>query len=257
VNSTALAAGLVSLLMIQDARGPAPLTVSAAISLTNALDEIARAYARNGGGPVRFNLGASNALARQIVSGAPADLFISADEAQMDVVQKSGALLAGSRVNLVGNQLAVVARPALAALVRGQFARAPAEIRRLAIGDPAAVPAGVYARRYLEQQGLWKAYEARIVPTANVRAALAAVETESADAAIVYATDVDVARNATIAFLVPPEHSPRIVYPAAVIASSSNRAEAERFLSFLKGPIALAIFARHKFLPLSGRESRP
>jgi molybdate transport system substrate-binding protein len=244
-------------LAVQGCRNPVLLTVSAAISLSNVFEEAAQAYAKEGGGLLRFNFGASNALARQILSGAPADLFISADEAQMDLVDKGGALLAGSRVNLVGNQLAVVARPDLSELVRAQFARAPAEIRRLAIGDPAAVPAGVYARRYLEQHGLWKAYEPRLVPTANVRAALAAVETSSADAAIVYATDVAVAKNAVVAFLVPPDQGPRIVYPAAITAASSNRAEAQRFLAFLQGPAASTIFARHGFLPLSGREHRP
>jgi hypothetical protein len=102
----------------------------------------------------------------------------------MDVVEKTGAVLAGSRVDLVENQLAIVSTPERVDFVRREFARAPPEIRRLAIGDPAAVPAGVYARRYLEQRGLWVAYEARIVPTTNVRAALGAVETGSVDAAI-------------------------------------------------------------------------
>ena len=146
-----------------------PITVAAAVSLTEVLDEIAKAYAAAGGGPVRFNLAGSNVLARQIVNGAPADVFISADETQMDVVEKAGAVLAGSRVDLVANQLAIVATPDRVELVRREFARAPAEIRRLAIGDPAAVPAGVYARRYLEQRGLWAAYEPRVVPTTNVR----------------------------------------------------------------------------------------
>jgi molybdate transport system substrate-binding protein len=168
----------------------------------------------------------------------------------MDVIQKAGALLPGSRVDLVENRLAVVATRDRVDFVREQFARAPAEIRRLAIGDPGAVPAGVYARRYLEQRGLWTAYEPRIVPTTNVRAALAAVETGSVDAAIVYLTDLAAARTAVLAFAVPVTDGPRIVYPGAVVASSRNQGEAKRFLAFLHASGVAAIFARHKFVPL-------
>ena len=227
---------------------PEPITVAAAVSLTDVLEEAAKAYAAAGGGPVRFNLAGSNVLARQIVNGAPADVFISADEAQMEVVEKAGAILAGSRFDLVGNQLAIAAVPEKAALVRQEFARAPAEIRRLAIGDPAAVPAGVYAKRYLEQKNLWSAYESRIVPTTNVRAALTAVETGSADAAIVYLTDLAAARSAVLAFAVPAAEGPRIVYPAAVVATSRRQEEAQRFLAYLRQPAARAIFARYKFV---------
>ena len=205
---------------------PPPVTVAAAVSLTDVLEEIAKAYAAGGGGPVRFNLAGSNVLARQIVNGAPADLFISADEAQMDVVEKAGAAVAGSRIAIVENQLALVATPDKVDFVRQEFARAPAAIRRVAMGDPAAVPAGVYARRYLEQRGLWTVYEPRIVPTANVRAALAAVETGGVDAAIVYLTDLAAARTAVLAFAVPA-NGIRIVYPGAVLAASSNQVEAE------------------------------
>jgi molybdate transport system substrate-binding protein len=229
----------------------APITISAAISLTESLEQIAKAYAAAGGAPVRFNLAGSNALARQIVNGAPADLFISADEEQMAVVEKAGKIAAGTRVDLLGNQLAIVSLPERATLVREQFARAAPEIRRLAIGDPAAVPAGVYARQYLEKQGLWKAYEPRIVPTTNVRAALTAVETGGADVAIVYVTDAAVARTAIVVLVVPEKQSPRIVYPAAIVSSSGNRSEAEKFLAFLRGPESSAIFERHKFTPLS------
>ncbi len=231
-----------------------PVTVAAAVSLTDVLEEIAKAYAATGGGPVRFNLAGSNVLARQIVNGAPADVFISADEAQMDVVEKAGAVLAGSRVDIVENQLAIVSTPERVDFVRREFSRAPAEIRRLAIGDPAAVPAGVYARRYLEQRGLWAAYEPRIVPTTNVRAALAAVETGSVDAAIVYLTDLAAARTAVLAFAVPAKDGPRIVYPAAVLATSRNQAEARRFLAFLRQAPATAIFVRHRFgAPVNSR----
>ena len=227
---------------------PEPITVAAAVSLSDALEDTARSYAAAGGGPVRFNLAGSNVLARQIVNGAPADVFISADEAQMEVAEKAGAILAGSRIDLVGNQLAVAAAPEKVELVRQHFARAPAEIRRLAIGDPAAVPAGVYAKRYLEQKHLWSLYEARIVPTTNVRAALTAVETGGADVAIVYLTDLAAARTATLAFAVPVAEGPRIVYPAAIVAASRHQPEAQRFLAYLRQPDARAIFARYKFV---------
>jgi molybdate transport system substrate-binding protein len=232
------------------APAPPPLTVAAAISLSDALEEIGRAYTAAGGGPVRFNFAGSNVLARQIVNGAPADLFISADQEQMNVVEKANGLVAGSRVNLLSNALAIVSSPERAALVRDQFARAPAEIRRLAIGDPAAVPAGVYARQYLESQGLWQPYESRIVPTTNVRAALTAVETGAVDAAIVYVSDAAAAKNAVVAVVVPVEKGPRILYPAAILMSSSNRSDAERFLKFLRDPESSAIFTRYQFRPL-------
>lgn len=230
-----------------------PITVSAAISLADALEAIIKVYSTAGGGPVRLNVAASNVLARQIVNGAPADVFVSADDAQMDVVQNAGRLVPGTRVDVLRNQLAVVTAPDRAAFVRDSFSAAPPEIRRLAIGDPAAVPAGVYARQYLESAGLWQAYEPRIVPTANVRAALTAVENGSADAAIVYVTDAAIAKRATVSFVVPQDRGPRIVYPAAMLTSSKDQAEARRFLTFLQGPEASAIFARHGFLSATGR----
>jgi molybdate transport system substrate-binding protein len=243
--SRLLAGLLLAAVLVQDG---APITVAAAVSLTDVMEELAAAYAQAGGGAVRFNLAGSNALARQIVNGAPADVFISADEAQMDVVETAGAVAAGSRVDLVRNRLAVVATPEKAEYVRREFARAPAEIRRLAIGDPAAVPAGVYARRYLEKRGLWQAYESRVVPTANVRAALTAVETGSVDAAIVYITDLAAARTAVLAIEVPAADGPVIVYPGAVLAASRNAVVARRFLAFLRDPAAAAIFKRHGFI---------
>jgi molybdate transport system substrate-binding protein len=245
-------AGLAVLLSTSVPAQPAPLLVSAATSLIDALEEIGKAYSASGGGTVRFNFAASNVLARQIVSGAPADLFISADEAQMDVAQKAGAIVAGSRLDVVSNQLVVAAPAGRAEFVAARFADAPPEIRRLALGDPAAVPAGVYAKQYLEARGLWKAYESRIVPSANVRAALVALENGAADAAIVYATDMTIARGAVVALAIPSNQGPRIVYPAAVLAASANQSEAKRFLAFVAGSQASAIFRRFKFLPISG-----
>jgi molybdate transport system substrate-binding protein len=124
-------------------------------------------------------------------------------------------------------------------------------VRRIAIGDPAAVPAGVYARQYLQAAGVWDSLQSKLVPVSNVRAALAAVENGSADAGIVYETDAMLARTARTALLVSGQSAPRIVYPAAIVASSRNRAAAARFIAFLRGREATAIFRKYGFVPLA------
>ncbi len=228
------------------------ITVSAAISLSDVLEEASSEYTKLAGGRVRFNFAGSNVLARQIVNGAPADVFISADQAQMEFAERAGAILPGSRRLIASNQLAVVALPDRVARVRDAFPRAASQIRRLAIGDPAAVPAGVYARHYLQRQGLWAAYAPRIVPTGNVRGALAAVENGSVDAAIVYVTDVRAPRNVQIVLKIPVGEAPPITYAAAVVAASRNSDAAERFLTFLRSGSGRAIFARFGFGPAPG-----
>jgi molybdate transport system substrate-binding protein len=232
------------------ARFDEPLTVCAAVSLTESLEAAAKAYMGAGGGSVRFNFAASNVLARQLANGAPADLFISADEAQMDVAAGAGAIDRTSRVNLLANRLAVIARPDRGGINDIRALLQP-DVQRVAIGDPAAVPAGVYARQYLQAVGLWGAIQPRLVPVGNVRAAVAAVDNGSADAAIVYETDAAIARTAVIAFVVSGAGAPRIVYPAAVVAGSRQREAALRFLQFLRGPQGAEIFRRYKFSPLA------
>jgi molybdate transport system substrate-binding protein len=221
------------------------ILVSAAISLTDALEEIRHAYATAGGGEIRFNFAGSNVLARQIVNGAPADVFISADEAQMDYAQERGAIDAGSRFPVVSNRLAVITVPGRAPSIPN--AAALAQAKRIAIGDPVAVPAGVYAKAFLERAGLWEALKERLVPLANVRAALTAVESGGADAGIVYESDAATSRRVEVAFVVTGPEAPRIVYPAAISARTRHRAEAERFLAFLRSPTALAIFRKYRF----------
>ena len=226
-----------------------PLTVCAAVSLTESLQAVAAAYTAEGGGPVRFNFAGSNTLARQLINGAPADLFISADEEQMNVASAAGAIDRGSRVELLGNYLAVIAGPGrepvsdIRALLRPN-------VRRVAIGDPAAVPAGVYARRYLEALGLWEAFQSRLVPVGNVRAVVIAVENGSVEAGIVYKTDAAIATKAITSFVIDGEKAPRIVYPAAIVNASRNRPAAARFLSFLRGRTASDIFRQHGFTPV-------
>lgn len=231
---------------------PAPLTVSAAVSLADALEDIARAYSAAGGGPVRFNFAGSNVLSRQIAAGAPVDVFVSADEAQMGVAEAAGAIDRSTRVALVGNRLAVVTRRGAAPLSDLRALATPA-FKRIAIGDPAAVPAGVYARQYLHASGLWTALEPKLVPVGNVRAALAAAASGSVDASFVYQTDAATSREVDLAFVVSGPDAPRIVYPVAITTGTAHRAAAERFVRFLAGPEAGAIFARHGFTPLAGR----
>jgi molybdate transport system substrate-binding protein len=224
-----------------------PITVSAAISLSGALEEIARAYKASGGGEVRFNFAASNVLARQIVNGAPADLFVSADEAQMDYAQGQGAIDAASRVRLLANRLVVVVPAGRAAEWRDIKALLRPDVRRLALGDPAGVPAGVYARQYFERVGIWHDIQPKLLPLANVRAALAAVESGGADAAVVYESDAATTTRVRVVLAIEGPDAPHIVYPAAITTRSKNLAAARRFLAYLRGSDATSIFQRHRF----------
>jgi len=224
-----------------------PITVSAAVSLTDALTAVAELYGRDGRGTVRFNFAASNVLAQQIVAGAPVDVFVSADEAQMDAVGAAGLLLAGSRITLLRNQLAIVVPNDRPRTMTGARDLTAAAFRRIAIGDPAAVPAGVYAKAWLEKEGIWETLQPRLVPSGSVRAALTAVESGAADAGIVYRTDARVALKATVAYVVPADRGPRIVYPAAVVRTSAAQAEARRILDYLRGDAAARTFERFGF----------
>ena len=228
-----------------------PITVSAAVSLTDVLTAIAGEYGREGRGSVRFNFGASNVLARQITSGAPVDLFVSADEVQMDLVGAAQMLVEGSRVDLLRNQLAIVVPSDRPQTMSGARELTGPRFRRIALGDPAGVPAGVYAKAYLEQLNLWAELSPKIVPSGSVRAALAAVESGAADAAIVYRTDARIALKATVAYVVPIDRGPRIVYPAALVKGSRVPDESKRFLDFLRGATASRLFERFGFTPAS------
>jgi molybdate transport system substrate-binding protein len=226
------------------------LLVFAAASLTDALGEIGAGYEARTGVRVLFSFAGSNALARQIRAGAPADVFVSANLARMDELQEAGLVRADDRVNLLSNRLVVVVAVASHLVVTE-----PADLeraRRLALGDPEAVPAGIYARIWLEGRGLWERLRGRVVPTLDVRAALAAVETGSAEVGIVYRSDVAVSRRVRVAFEVPVHEAPQIVYPAAVLASARSPAS-RPFLDHMRSPEATAVFARFGFDPLERR----
>jgi molybdate transport system substrate-binding protein len=228
------------------AGAPEQITVSAAISLSDALGDAADVYASSGGGQVAFNFAASNVLARQIVNGARVDMFISADERQMDVVERAGLVASGTRVPLVANHLALIA-PATDAFITSVPSLLDVRVRRIALGDPEAVPAGVYARQYLERAGLWPKLRGRVVPTGSVRAALAAVSNRAADAGFVYVTDVRGAPHVRLVARIEGPAAPRIVYPMCIVTSGRHPPEAQRFHAFLTQHHATAVFRRHGF----------
>jgi molybdate transport system substrate-binding protein len=232
------------------AQGPraSTVTVSAASSLASVLDEVARRYESEYRERVAVNVGGSNTLARQIRAGAKVDVFVSADEVQMDAVAEY--LAPGTRVRLLANQLAIAVPTDRARPVGSARDLVAASVRRVAIGDPDAVPVGVYAKAYLQRLGLWAALLPKVVPVGSSRLALSAVEHGAVDAAIVYQTDLAGSRRARAAYRVPLSDGPPIVYPAAVVRGGLNPNGARRFLRFLREPEATARFARAGFVPL-------
>jgi len=225
----------------------AELTVFAAASLTNVLQVLGEDWQKAGGEELVFNFGASSALALQIAAGAPADVFFSADEAKMHQLGSQGHLIRGSRLSLLSNTLVVVV-----AGDSGLEITSPQDLLKavkvLALAEPRTVPAGIYAREYLQRAGVWAALESKVVPVDNVRAALATVEAGNADAAIVYATDAAISKKVKVAFQVPVEEGPEISYPVALVSGTENEAAARRFVQYLASEEAKATFRRFGFL---------
>jgi molybdate transport system substrate-binding protein len=226
----------------------AEIHVYAAASLTDALEEIAAAYERASGDKVLLNLGASSNLARQIQEGAPADLFFSADEAKMDSLEGLNLVIAGTRRSLLSNTLVVVVPADSALKVRSARDLADPKVQSLALAEPQSVPAGIYARAYLQSRRLWEVLSGKVIPTENVRGALAAVESGNVSAGIVYKTDAGISKKVKIAWEVPAGDGPKISYPVAVLSSSRQREAAGRLLAYLESRPALEVFRRYGFL---------
>lgn len=223
------------------------LQIFAAASLTDALKEIAPAYETASGNKLHFNFAGSNILARQIQESAPADVFISADEAKMDALQKAGLILDASRKALLFNTLVVVIGADSSLKFDSPEALTQPAIKRIALADPKGVPAGVYAQQYLEKIGLWDAVKDRVVPTENVRAALAAVEAGNAEVGIVYKTDAGISKLVKIAYEVPASEGPDISYPVAVVKESKVLGAAQNFLTYLRSDAVAAVFKKFGF----------
>lgn len=232
----------------------AEVTVFAAASLTDALREIAAGYQKQTGDKILFNFAGSSTLARQVEEGAPADLFFSADEVQMNRLEKKGAIVERRRKDLLSNSLVIVVAARNGARVHSPADLVGPGIQRITLGDPKAVPIGVYARRYLEKLGLWDAIAPKVVPTENVRGALAAVEAGNAEASIVYRTDALVSKKVVIAYSVPLGEGPTISYPVALVRGAKAPEAAERFLAYLSKEAAATIFEKRGFIVLSPKQ---
>ena len=225
------------------------LTVFAAVSLTDVMEEIGRGYTAASGVPVRFSFAASSALARQIESGAPADVFVSADQEWMDYLQTRNLIQPVTRTNIVSNALVLVAPAdsAVALDIAPGFALAAAlgERGRLAVADPDTVPAGRYAKAALGRLGVWDSVAARLVPADNVRTALNFVARGEAPLGVVYGTDARGEPKVRVVDEFPAGTHEPIRYPAAATARAGP--EAIGFVLYLQSPAARVMFDRRGF----------
>src|SRR5437773_4707973 len=224
------------------------ILVSAAASRTDVLKEIAGAYQAKSKHTVKFNFGPSSGLARQIEEGAPADIFFSADLPQMDSLDKNGRLEPGSRKNLLSNQLVIIVPAESKLAITSPKDLLKPEVKKIALAEPTSVPVGVYSSKYLEGEGLWGKVKEKVVPVLDVRATLASVESGNVEAGFVYKTDAAISKKVKVAFEVPIEKGPKIVYPVAIVKESKKKEAARDFMNFVLGPAAKDSFKKFWFV---------
>ncbi len=241
---------LVWLLLLPLAAHAQGLTVMAAASLTDAMRDIGQKWSEAGHTKLSLSFGSSAALARQIEQGAPVNLFASADDKWMDYLATRGLIAADSRVSLLGNDLVLItpaAQPRQIAIAPGlDLLSLLGPGGRLAVGDPAHVPVGLYAQQALQKLGLWAAIEPRLARTEDVRAALRFVERGEAPLGIVYATDAAISKGVSVAGTFPAGSHEPITYPFAVV-KAGDTPEARALIAFLASPPARAIFQSRGF----------
>lgn len=227
--------------------GAAELTVFAAASLTDAVTDISKSFESEREVRVYTNFASSQTLQVQIERGAPADLFISASPKQMDVLQEKGAIQESSRRDVLRNSLVLVAPTGSSHQIERPEELADSHTRRIAIGEPSSVPAGIYGAEVLKRLGIWSAVQPKLIPGADVRAVLAYTEAGEVDFGIVYKTDASVSKTVRIAYEFPAlNHSP-ILYPAAVIRDTKHEGLARLFLQYLRTSEAKRVFEKHGF----------
>jgi molybdate transport system substrate-binding protein len=232
---------------------PETVTVFAAASTTNALTEIGKLFENRNTGKFTSSFASSSTLAKQIEQGAPADIFLSADKEWMDYLETKKIIEPDTRFDLLGNRIVLIAprdSPVSTVDIRLGF-----DLVKLlgdgliAMGDPDHVPAGIYGKNALESLGVWSGVEKRVARSKDVRAALALVERGETPLGLIYATDAAISDKVKVIGLFPQESHTPIVYPAAVVAGKKSEA-AGRFIEFLQGPEAGAIFEKYGFTVL-------
>ena len=233
---------------------PQTLTVSAAASLTDVMEEIKGFYEEKTVHTLVMNYGSSGALQQQIEQGAPADVFISAAQRQMDVLQEEGLILAESRVDLLENKVVLIIPVAGDNKEITDFNSLTTDsLKLLAIGEPESVPAGRYAKEVLSSLGIWKKLEEKCVLGKDVRQVLTYVETGNVDAGIVYMTDALTSEKVKIAATAPAGSHTPVTYPAAIVRGTSVLQVAEDFMAYLQSNEVAEIFERHGFTFIAGR----
>lgn len=243
-------ATLLSVFVAQTAVHAADITVFAAASLTDALKEAAASYEKQSQDHVAFNFGASSLLERQIEEGAPADVFFSADEPKMDSLASKDLILKDTRKSRLSNSLVIVTSADSGLQIKSPTDLTNSTVRRIALADPKAVPAGVYSKAFLEKEKLWLAIEFKVVPTDNVRAALAAVESGNIEVGMVFKTDASISKKVKVAYEVPVETGPKISYPLAVLKNTKQVESAKKFVEYLNSEDAAKVFEKYGFIVL-------
>ncbi|MBD2815739.1 molybdate ABC transporter substrate-binding protein [Xenorhabdus sp. Flor] len=248
-----LTAAVVSFALVGNGWAAEKVTVFAAASLTNALNDIAGQYKKENRGDIVVSYASSSTLARQIDQGAPADIFVSADQQWMDYVSDKKLIVENTRHTLLGNQLVLIA-PKESKLNKVDINRKTKwqsllSGGRLAVGDPDHVPVGIYAKESLQYLGAWNLVNPLLARTNNVRSGMALVEWEEVPLGIVYGSDAVASKKVKVVGIFPQESHKPVEYPIAIIKGHENQAVRD-FYDYLKSPEAANIFKRYGFSPL-------
>lgn len=225
------------------------VTVFAAASTTNAITDLGKIFSKKDGARFTPSFASSSTLAKQIEAGAPADIFLSANSKWMTYLQDKKLIEPGSRFDLLGNSVVLIAPKDSKLKVKVEKDFPLAKIlgeEKLAMGDPAHVPAGIYGKKALENLGVWKSVEPKVVRAKDVRAALALVERGEAPLGVVYATDAAISKRVKVLAVFPESVQPKIVYPIAIMKGKRGKAS-ERFIELLKSPEGKKVFERYGF----------
>lgn len=252
LTATALVLGSVLPINVR-AADKSVIRISAAVSLKNVLSELKQSYEKSTPNvELVINYGSSGLLQKQIEEGAPVDLFLSAGIKQLELLEKKGLVIPGSKTNLLGNKLVLIVSEEKKSQIKS-FADLVGKARSLSIGQPETVPAGMYAKDTLTNLKLWEQLKKRTMFAKDVRQVLAYVESGNVDAGLVYQTDTVALKSCSVISSAPAGSHPAIVYPMAVMKDAKNRAAAEKFMTYLKSATAAKVFEKYKFIPLGHR----